>query len=809
MGAEVTYREYRNRYKPQTTDWLLGNVGDWQKLSLFVKFSVEIFFTDAESMEIINGGTGLKLNNGKNWSDYGFDLGDTINYEFDLVLASGTTHYTGTRVINVIQGDTITVALFSTSTSRFPYNNGNAEWRNARFWADKQPEGVHINYGHLQNADVDNANLSSFIDGSLTVLSAINTDTLAGYNPMDMLGQQSGMAIRSAEWIYLSKTGDNSYNYQFDIEFMISSFMEDLTNFSTNTPPSQVFDAASLTDNFEVIGYPDWNNPNTRIKSDKQKTKRLGNTGWFGENFNGLDNDFLVSGVSYFDVATNAPLSKLSYGSPVKVVATISGVQNLVDGLTECGIGFIWLPEEESYYKNKTTPFQQNLLVNTAGGFGTGSFPLSPLPSLVTFQGFTNTPNLRMDVDNVRFSQLGTSILFEAIWRPTASFKNFIDSLDVVDRNYALWVSVADRTLVTNFSNRVSLLLDYNKLELFIAPVGEWQPMTIEFYEHPNDGSVDIGQCANDFYVEDDVLAKVEFNVDILEDIPNAMKFVIEAERISDGMKYELQSYSVDLSGYPNNASGVPQWNYDQSRGFKYEIGNNKNWVKVVREPSTDSGSSYGYVAFYGFKIRWEDWISRTGVPNDFFDALERNNGFNNNWHHYLQQAGWKINFTVYTDVDVNGETVRYENERPFYFKGYDTELSVTSDWNFYRDSDNLLLNAGLDPLTGKPLGVILDPERVRLEVIYTRLSGNWADLLSVYGTICIEVDNGAGQFSFRQISSIWGREADNPLIPITGETKLKLTLVNPTTIKMECLVEPSLLEDASRYKVSSRLGCK
>jgi len=169
---------------------------------------------------------------------------------------------------------------------------------------------------------------------------------------------------------------------------MISSFFEDLSNFELMLAPSQVFDASSLTDNFEIIGFPEWNNPNTQIKSDKQATKRLGNTGWFNENYNGFDNDFTITSISYTDVVTGMQLSGLSYGTDVRVRAVISGVQNLANGLTKLGIGFIWVPEEESFYKQLGTPFHQNLFINTAGGFNSGVFVPSNTPDTMTYQGF-------------------------------------------------------------------------------------------------------------------------------------------------------------------------------------------------------------------------------------------------------------------------------------------------------------------------------------------------------------------------------------------------------------------------------------
>lgn len=836
MGVIVTGRDYRNGYRAEIVDWLLGNTGDWQNLTIVCRLGVEKMISTSSSVELQVGNI-VKLTDGSEWSNYGFDVGDTIFMTCPIegeaqLSGGGTATFSGTiswngRTITQIQGDEIVISGsditapipfpdFDLNTAgamdRLPFQSGKA-WtgKSMIIYADKKPQGIVLEYGHLTNDNADSGTLGSFIDGTFTRLACLNTDTITAWTAMEKMIMQSGMSVESASWNYWGKIGTHFYQYALSINFMISSFMEDLNNFETMTAPSQVFDASSLTDNFRITGYPEWNNPNSIMKNDLKATKRLGNTGWFNENFNGLENEFSVQDVQYFDVVTGAIIDKLSYGSETRVKAKILGVQNLADGLSKFGLGFIWLPEDEDLYKNKETAFHKNTLVSTCGEYGSGVFPLSNIINFTTYNGFTYDNNIMMKVRNVRFMNVGGVVEYEAILSPTTGFKNLMNSLSEAERNYALWVSCADRQLVTNFSNRVSLLLDYNKMEIFIPPVGEWSPMDINFYEHPQDGTENLsGGCSvNDMIVEDDILAKIDFNVDITKEIPNAIEFAIEMENQTTGQKYELQSYKVDLSAFPTDGLGVPQWNYDAVRGFKLQSGNNKNWVKVKRNSTTDVGNSKGYVAFYGFKIRWEDWIARTGVPSAFFDAIQANNGFNNDWFQYLNKLGWKMNFTVYLESTLDGNPVKYVNSKELMFRDYNSNLIINKTWNFFRESDGALINAGVDPVTGHPLGVLLNNEQVRVQTIFERITGTWSSIADVYGLQCLEVDQGAGQMQFRQLSSIWGSEPDNPLIPLTGETLCNVTLLSPTEISVSCLVEPSLLQDATRFKHSARIGCK
>ena len=816
MGVQITSRNYYNQYRPELVDWLLGNVGDWQKLTLVARFAVEKKFS--QSSPLLINSTELTTGDGTLWSDYGFDEGDTIIFQYRLTtydqngdIDVGPITLNGFRAINSMNGDSIVLSsVLSADYSMMPYNNGTVRLDEVIIWADKQPEGFKITYGHLENDDSDGANLSSFIDGSLTQLQAVNTNTLTGWQQMEMIGQQSGMSIKKGLWNYWGKVGSHYYQYAIQIEFMFHGFYESQSNFEDYIKPSFSFDAAALTDNFEIIGYPEWNNPNTRISSDKQATKRLGNTGWFGENFNGQDNDFAVTSVEYTDATTGQVLNALSHSSNTKIKVVIEGVQNLSNGLSKFGVGFIWTPQEESYYHNKLTPFHQNLMVNTAGGYTSGVFPLSIFPNTTTYFGFSNDIDIKMNIKNVHFYEQGGNVVFEAEYRPSNGFEDFIEGLDPRDNKYGLWVSVADRTLETNFSNRVNLLVDYRGFEKYIPPVGPWDPMTIDFFEHPEDGSVDSILCYQDFFVEDDILARVKFNLAVLHplpfDVPKSIIFKIEAKNSLTGEVFELQSYKVDLTGFPVDIDGVPQWNYDSLRGFKLESGNNKNWVKVQRDDSTDQGLSKGYIAYFGFKIRWEDWLPRTGVPADFFNTNELNNGFNNDWLHYLETTDWDVNFVVNIIADLDGDEVRYVNEKKIEFKDYTSNENVNEAWEFTLESDQTVLNNGVDA-DGHPTAVLPENEIVRIAVTYTRLTGVWASIFEVYGTICAEFYQGAGQMQFRQLSSVWGSESDNPLGPVFGSQKLKVTLLSPTEMKLECLVDTSMV-DSGVTKFTSRLGC-
>lgn len=609
-------------------------------------------------------------------------------------------------------------------------------------------------------------------------------------------------------------SGGSVHTYKATVDFMIASFFEQPSNLADRVAPSILFNAGSLTDNFEIEVFPEWNNPNTSISNDLDHTERLGNTGWFDENFNGLDNNFEIESVNYYDDNGNA-LQQLDYANPVNVEVIVAGIDNLTSA-SEFGLGFAWIPQDEDDYHNKMTPFHHNLYINTGREYTNGlndSFNLGEATGSTVFDGNTSTLG-RMDIqatDTVLFSAAGTNkARMRARFIPTADFTAEFEAKSENDRKYILWLSTANQQLQINFSDRVSLLLDYQDMIKVIPPAGPFPGMTNRFIEHPQ--SDDVAGVEKYFgFIEDDVLARVGFKINTQDNkVVRSMSFGYEVENTDTGLAYQLEKYTVNLTQFPVDANGVQNFNVDETRGFKLVDGNNKNWVKIFRNDANDDGNNKAYRAFFATKIRWEDWIARDGVPMEFFNNALANNGYHNDWLDYLRagQIGqYKFNFFVLTEVIDNGEFKLHKNTFDLTFNDYDENLNIETDHKFFRHSDNTLLNIGTDPITGKPLGVLLDNEPTRIEITYTNLTEAF-DISKMYAVTTLEIDQGAGEFEHRQLSSVWLSENDNFLIPLPGQTKLKFEQIAPNVVKATCLTDNNRLQNALRYKVSGRIGC-
>ena len=830
MGVEILNRTYTNPFKPaSTTTWLLGNVGDWLRLDMTVAISVKEVFEVTGDTLILSDPDKLILSGGKTWKERGFDVGMIAILDYKSIITGGTNSNTVVpfTVISILGYEMQVVPTVGGTwagwgdQSGIPmpgYKNADTITKDVIVYATKQVEGLQLDYTHITNDSVPSGNLASHIDGTITSLVKEQVDLMVAFAPAvdwtHELNFKSGLSLIKSNIRYLGPAGIE-YQYQIQLFFMISPFYDDITNLQNNIAPDSVKGVSALTDNMLLKALPTYNNPNVSITNEPKKTAQLGNTGWFDENFNQLPNPFTFTTPVYTNLAGTV-VSQLDYANPVVMTTTISGLTTFAGAKFQ--YGFIWCPIDEDVYKDTEFPYHESMKVSTGGQadslndvFSIG-VNHSPFPAIREGYSRQGVGVESMDASDISFIQNGTDIDVSITFRPTTGFATFFGDKADNERQYVLWVSIGDPAPDSNETDRVSLKLDFNTMDTYVEPIGEWDGMTINFLDHPQDYTDTPIPCGNQLFVEDDLLAKIEWSVDTATDptipIPTGQVFGVLAQRISDGFQYVLDKNSVDLTQYPDPT----QYNFDASRGFKLGVGNTKNWFKVDYD-APGVGTLEDVLSWYGFKVRWEDWIKRFPVPpNDFYLNTEAQNGLNNDWYHYFTTAGWELYFYVDTQATLNGTAVTYQNLKSMSINDYDSTVKITTSMATYQDNNGV---KGAAISAGGGEGVILDNEFVWLDITYTSATpiADWADQptvdANVYATQCIEVDGGAGQKSFRQLSSIWLPELDNPMVPLPSETLAKIVWISNLKIRVETRIEANKLIDASRYRISGRIGCK
>ncbi|NIQ13097.1 MAG: hypothetical protein GTO02_01405, partial [Candidatus Dadabacteria bacterium] len=96
MGVRETNRKYFNQFKPaSTTNWLLGNVGDWQRISLDIEYRVRADFPISSPLTITQPNI-LTLSSG-NWGELGFAVGQTVTLRFTYTDLTNGNVFPNTR----------------------------------------------------------------------------------------------------------------------------------------------------------------------------------------------------------------------------------------------------------------------------------------------------------------------------------------------------------------------------------------------------------------------------------------------------------------------------------------------------------------------------------------------------------------------------------------------------------------------------------------------------------------------------------------------------------------------------------------
>tara|TARA_R110000796_G_scaffold6380_1_gene22710 strand:- start:2835 stop:3914 length:1080 start_codon:yes stop_codon:yes gene_type:complete len=247
-----------------------------------------------------------------------------------------------------------------------------------------------------------------------------------------------------------------------------------------------------------------------------------------------------------------------------------------------------------------------------------------------------------------------------------------------------------------------------------------------------------------------------------INDITNE-QFTIEEEF------FNLQ----DVAYGPYTAAGVYEWNRTIPRNLGLPTTSDRNFMSLTREASLDTGSKYGMELNYGFLSRWESWIANANVDTFFFDPALLNNGLNQNWQRFTA-GDWQLYFSYF--VRLNG--VDDFDDQNIKTRPYDDDANFTYTIKYFTAGGVELTGIAIDPLN--PLMTL----EVTVDYI-VNFSAEWFE---------IRMEDFQGvKIGF--ISTVIDSDATTTttLTPLTGETKLKKTVVTTQTV-LECTIDTSLL---------------
>lgn len=804
------YRPWAYFLSGTPKDFLIGNVGDALLHEVQFSAAVKINYTQSSQLIISKStdslgqvASSLVNTDATNWNEEGFAAGDRVTIVYEQVTAGVGTQQAGSGTVQQILEDEMIVlwdiALFNNLNAIAPQitqdTSGNDEGvRNVYIYSNKPPASILLKYFNTLNSNPTAT--GSYIDGSDATMKFDSVPTVINSSSNGVfVGDQSGASVFASiinitvkPTIRLNAIQGNEYFYTVTFSSFIPFFATQ-SEYASGTAPSEFLSNECLTDRVIIEARPEKNNPNVTMRTENE-IRTQGNTGWFNETYNG-NLSAKTATISYADAATGSPLSALNSVGETDVTITISGLTAFSG---QYAIGVAIVPADVSEISNNGAPFHSNVRLNydNIGGVNGGI-------STAYKSGFGTSALILTRKSHAR--QVGTDLVLKTSILPDNNLITELQTAADEGKKYIIYAIADSGYLDAADSDRETLLCDYNTFAEYSPSAGAWGH-DLNILNRNQATTESQADCGFDLKIEDTFIFKAAFLVG--SDIPTLLNFRVIAYNSSTGQQYDLEKTSIDLTQFPT-VGGVPQFNYTALRGFKTNESKLNN-VSISRNAPADTGGQYAYTSLYPIKIRWEDWLSRLNVPSYFYDTSKPNNGLNNNWYHYLSVAGWGVKLVIDTYVG----TTRYEDSVNLGFNDYDDNADISHAFAYYRDSDNTLLNGGTDTATGTPLGVILE-EDTRLEITYTRSAGTWTagDVANLYSVVMIEIENGAGFLSQHEISTEAAPITASPLQPVATESDLKLEFISTTEIKATCLIKPALLEQANRYKITARLGCK
>ena len=479
-----------------------------------------------------------------------------------------------------------------------------------------------------------------------------------------------------------------------------------------------------------------------------------GDSGYFNEGYNSEISDVtLISGISSLDY---------SVASSHNIVITASA------GFE--GVGAAYVPIDSTYYKNNQYDQQSLTMLFYTQAISTTAIPSELNPSGAFYELKLNGP----------VTSIGSIYTVPLDFIPDPSFTQFMDSREIGDRRMQIWCK---------FGNTNALVFDG---QVTSEAAGD-EPLTMEqniFIDHSdNTTSSTLTTYGYEADTEDD-LAFCGVTLFKLNDEYDTLTASIVARNTVTEDEFTLTSAFWDISSIPF-VGGVYQMSIAaQSVPVQSQLPttSEKRTAFITLDGTYDTMTHYGVRMYFPFLLRWEYWLQQLNANVIFYPDQ------NKNWQNYQSVTNWELQIKIrLTSPNSN-------------YVFYDTVL----DKDYNKNDGNLIQDIQLERVsTGQIVGVVTEGEMMKVIGTHTLNDGSIWDYPNVWGMITVE----PFEASQRWISSTvidFDFDSNNPLTPLAGETKCKMTWTAPNQITLECLFNPDKINLSNGVSFTTKIkGCQ
>jgi hypothetical protein len=776
---------FKNAIDLTPVNFALANLGD--QIIIEHDISIKAFTISNSSTEVIvNNKDGYFIDGVCSGLDFSiFKVGDSVSVR-NYTDPPTYTDYGTYTVVQIIDNSTI---VFNADIGGFADNDVTGH---IVFSLVNPVTALSYKWNFIENQEA--TNYYSKVDGSvqMATISGLNPAGAGTDLPMTFIGQlpyQIGSIVVDEVSLVSAPVFTSNFKIRHTTRITPIMLAEQWDDIQADIKPSYFFNLACLKSIFFFEARYNLSDPNN-IQSLESDTT-LGNTGWFNENFNTSLTNYYRENLTYTNSATSTivPKAQLSLDE----IEFSFDIRNTVDtpfvaGSTKLVLNFCKAPNDESEYQANGRDMVHNFVwesalltvQSTPTGINGDNYSDLSLKSLADLKATFISSSKITITGKLAFDQLGIDVFNESN-----------------EPRYMFWVSTQDHTKVGTVADRTNLLLDS-------APF---------FFQSEFPGLITFASKLIPHDVEnysDSFFSKEKFSEDELVGysyatiIPDPLVTSLNMTRVTNkviayeiltGKEFTLESKTTLL---PNDVlvSGYQFFDIPSVQNIRIPSTEIRKNIVVKRD------SGLNYIFAYPFLNRWEYWVKLMGVDSYFFNASKPNNGFNQNWAYYFDRA-WVFKYKTEIGCKVNGIPAIYSDTVDF--DDWDRNLT----WDDATTTATIKTYDGATELTDGSKKYILGYKNTLVKAEFT-LGTNF-DVPSTVVVIGIEVFEEGGVTGKRRMSSKYVSDSDTWFIPLSGQTKTKLTfdIINPKICTAETEIDFTKIQTLlgkAKWKLTARL---
>ncbi|MES2382476.1 MAG: hypothetical protein V4538_15620 [Bacteroidota bacterium] len=653
-------------------------------------------------------------------------------------------------------------------------------------------------WNFIENAEA--LNFYSKVDGSVQIASITNLNPAGGgtNKPMNMLGLKPyQIGIITVNEIALALMPVYASKFEIVHNTFVTPLMLDTqwSDIQAGISPSYFFNLKCLKPVFYYEARYFVNDPNN--PQTLQKENILGNTGYFDENWNGNPTNYFISNKNYAVQFTGLPIPGILL-DPLYTTDFSFLINNPIDnpfvsGSTKLILNLNKAPNDDTEYTGNTRDMRHNfvwdsvtLTVNTSPAGVDGDFLSDPKIS-----SFRNVKAYYVSADKIKI---------------VGSFTFDQQAIDVFEEsdspNYMLWCSIQDHTKQGAISDRVTLMVDAKEI-YYQTLFPDLIAMSSKLIPHDVANYTDTYTDRQKF-TEDELVGYTSMTIVKPSPLINTIdfvKFIAKIVVINTVTYAEFIVEQKTVLAPPGNFLNYPFLNIVQAKPIIHVPANEIRKNIVARQALGIGLSSYEFA--YPFLNRWEYWEALSTVSSNFFNSAQPNNGLNEDWQHYTGgNYTMQYRFELHTKINSVPQIYLDKVNFPIYDRNLAGENTI-GQIDTYDGATQLIDGSGNKYILGYKSTLVQAIFRNTVDAF------DPTDTVVVIGIEVFEGGIGAGGVNGkRRMSSKYVSDSDTFFIPLTGETKVKLTFSATDTI---CTAETeidfnSLNLSTLKWKLTARI---